>query len=186
MLPLIHVKDRFDSWLIRHIKGHFKLCRYPNIKSFMWTSSPQNVAAYIDFCLSPTPVTSSVTFTNQWLSNQIEKTTCKWMNEWMKTSERKVSTSWFLSFQSCAPLTSVWSSHHLGSLTSWWRGQTGPGELLFRPITQPLLRTEGQGRRARRRRERETEKRIYRGREGGTTKAPIWCSETGQGSKETR
>lgn len=44
----------------------------------------------------------------------------------------------FMSPQSCASLTSVWSTH-LGSLTSWWRGQTGPGELLFHQISRVFV-----------------------------------------------
>lgn len=108
---------------------------------------------------------------------------------WIKNSRKKLRSNclfpWFLSSQSCASLTSAWSSHHLGSLTSWWRGQTGPGELLFHPITQPLLKTEGQRRRARRRRERQERGSTEREREW-QQKPSIWFSVTGQGRKEIR
>lgn len=91
---------------------------------------------------------------------------------------------WFPNCQSCASPISVWSSHHLGSLTLWWRGQIGPGELLFHPITQPLLKPEGQRRRARRRIERQ--ERGSTEREGATTKAPIWFSVTGEGERSDK
>lgn len=80
----------------------------------------------------------------------------------------------------------LWSSHHLGSLTSRWRGQRGPGEPLFHLITRPLLESEGWRRRARgwRRRRRETQERSTERLRGN--RAPIWFSVSGEGREDTR
>lgn len=61
---------------------------------------------------------------NEWMNNLI--------NAHIQNLTSKCLLPRFMSPQSCASLTSVWSTH-LGSLTSWWRGQTGPGELFVSP-----------------------------------------------------
>lgn len=72
----------------------------------------------------------------------------------------------FMSPQSCASLTSVWSTH-LGSLTSWWRGQTGPGELLFHQISRVFV----ENREEEEEEDRATVKKIYIEKE---KKDPVW------------
>lgn len=91
--------------------------------------------------------------------------------------------------QFCVP-SPVWSSHHLGALTSWWRGQTGPGELLFHQITRVFVenrRTEEEEEKEEkeaRESERQERRSTQKVREGHTTKDPVWFSVTEEASQD--
>lgn len=94
---------------------------------------------------------------NEWMNNLI--------NAHIQNLTSKCLLPRFMSPQSCASLTSVWSTH-LGSLTSWWRGQTGPGELLFHQISRVFV--ENREEEEEEKEDRATVKKIY------IEKDPVW------------